>query len=391
MQDAFIMQPLRTPFGRYAGKHSSTRPDDLLAGLIRTWVDRTGADANAIDEVIIGNANGAGEENRNVARMSSLLAGLPVQTPGVTVNRLCGSSLEAIVQATRAVRTGDASAVLAGGVESMTRAPLVLPKPARAFAAHDITAESTTLGWRLVNPAMPTEWTISLGAANEHLARRWKISRSAQDAFALRSHELAAKAWRDGRYSTSVTAGDGAERDESVREDASIAALAGLRPAFDDDGTITAGNASPLSDGASVVMVGDSSAARSLGVEPSIRIAASATVGNDPRDFGIAPIEAAHRAARRAGISLSDLGAIELNEAFAVQSLICISEWGVRDDLVNAWGGAIAIGHPLGASGGRLVGTLAERMTHGGIRWGMASLCVGVGQGMALILENTAA
>ncbi|MFF4988983.1 thiolase family protein [Streptosporangium saharense] len=385
---AFLYGSARTPFGRFGGGLAGIRPDDLAAGVIRGLL--TGLDPGAIDEVVWGNANGAGEENRNVARMAALLAGLPVSVPGTTVNRLCGSSLDAAMTGSRMIETGDAEIVLTGGVESMTRAPWVLPKPSRAFPAGDVTAVSTTLGWRLVNPAMPKEWTVSLGEANEQLQERFGISRERQDAFAVRSHRLAHAAWEQGFYDDLVLPVPGTDltRDESVRPGTSVEALAALKPAFRADGTITAGNASPLSDGAGAVLLGSEQAADVLGRTPIARIAGRGTAALDPRMFGYAPVEAADLALRRAGVGWGRVGAVELNEAFAVQALACVDAWGVDPGIVNTRGGAIAIGHPLGASGSRVLGTLAKVLVERGERWGVAALCIGVGQGLAVVLEN---
>jgi acetyl-CoA acyltransferase len=340
-----------------------------------------------------GCANQAGEDNRNVGRMAVLLAGLPTSVPATTVNRLCGSSLDAAMQASRTIETGDADVVVAGGVESMTRAPWVLPKPDRAFPAGNTTAVSTTLGWRLVNDRMPAEWTVSLGEANEQLAQRFSISRERQDEFAARSHALAAQAWADGFYDDLVVPVQGAElaRDESIRDGSTPDRLAGLRPSFrpaDQGGTITAGNASPLNDGAAAVLLGSESAAGLLGRDPVARIAGRGAHALDPQDFGYAPVEAANAALARAGIGWSDVAAVELNEAFAVQSLACVDAWGIDPGIVNARGGAIAIGHPLGASGARVLATLAKRLADSGERWGVAAICIGVGQGLAVVLEN---
>jgi acetyl-CoA acyltransferase len=343
-----------------------------------------GIEDEQVDDVVLGNANGAGEDNRNVGRMAALLAGLPTSVPGVTVNRLCGSSLEATFAASRAVETGDARLVVAGGVESMTRAPWVVPKPARGYPAGNAEMVSTALGWRLVNPRMPAEWTASLGECNEQLADRFEISRERQDEFAVRSHRLAHQAWEDGFYDDLVVPLDELARDEGIRPDATAESLGGLRPAFRPDGTITPGNASPLSDGASALLIG----ARDSGPEPLARIAGRGVHAVDPQDFGYAPIEAANRALARAGIGWGDVGAVELNEAFAVQSLVCLDGWPVDPERVNTRGGAIAIGHPLGASGARVVGTLAHVLRERGERWGVAAICIGVGQGLAVVLEN---
>ena len=388
---AYVYDALRTPFGRFNGALAKVRPDDLAATVLKAVLARSPElDPARIDEVTYGLANGAGEDNRNVGRMAVLLAGLPVSVPGNTVNRLCGSSLDAAMGAARMIETGDAEIVVAGGVESMTRAPWVMPKPDRAFPAGNVTAVSTTLGWRLVNPAMPEEWTAGLGECNEQLQEKYGISRERQDAFAARSHQWAAQAWDAGFYDPLVVPVDGVDlaRDEGIRPDSTAESLAKLKPSFRPDGTITAGNASPLNDGASAVLIGSESAAATIGRDPVARIAGRSAFANDPRDFGYAPVEAANRALARAGIGWDDVGAVELNEAFAVQSLACVDAWRVDPDLVNTRGGAIAIGHPLGASGGRVLGTLAEVLRRDGKRWGVAAICIGVGQGLAVVLEN---
>jgi acetyl-CoA acyltransferase len=383
----------RTPFGRYGGGYAEVRPDDLaVAALTGVLGKAPGLDPARIDDVMWGNANGAGEENRNVGRMAVLLAGLPTSVPATTVNRLCGSSLDAAIMASRAVESGDAEIVLAGGVESMTRAPWVLPKPTRAYPATDLAAVSTTLGWRLINPRMPAEWTVSLGECNEQLQQKFGISRERQDEFAARSHRLAAAAWADGFYDALAVPVPGAElaRDESIRPDTTPEKLAGLKPSFRPDGTITAGNASPLNDGAAALIIGSEAAGATIGVEPLARIAGRAAHALDPQLFGFAPVEAAAAALRRAGIGWSDVGAVELNEAFAVQSLACVDAWGIDPEIVNTRGGAIAIGHPLGASGARILGTLAHVLRERRERWGVAAICIGVGQALAVVLENTA-
>jgi acetyl-CoA acyltransferase len=393
MTAAYLYDAVRTPFGRFGGALAEVRPDDLAAVTLRAVLDRSpGLDPAAIGDVVWGNANGAGEDNRNVGRMAALLAGLPVSVPATTVNRLCGSSLDAAMAASRTVESGDADVVVAGGVESMTRAPWVLPKPSRAFPAGNVTAVSTALGWRLVNERMPAEWTVSLGEANELLADRSGVSRERQDAFAARSHRLAAAAWDAGRYDDLVVAVPGVDlaRDEGIRPDTSEERLAALKPSFRPDGTITAGNASPLSDGASALLLGNESAADALGRAPVARVAGRGAHAVEPQHFGIAPVEAAERALARAGITWADVAAVELNEAFAVQSLACVDGWGVDPDIVNAWGGAIALGHPLGASGARVLGTLAGRLRVSGDRWGVAAICIGVGQALAVVLENVA-
>ena len=384
----------RTPFGRYGGALAGSRPDDLAAIALKGVLDKAPAlDPAQVEDVVWGCANQAGEDNRNVGRMAVLLAGLPTSVPASTVNRLCGSSLEAAILASRTVDAGDADIVVAGGVESMTRAPWVLPKPEKAFPAGNATAVSTTLGWRLVNPNMPEAWTASLGECNEQLATRFGISRERQDEFAAGSHERAAQAWAHGFYDDLVVPVEGVDlaRDESIREGSTVEKLAGLQPAFRSDGSITAGNASPLNDGAAAVLIGSESAAEALGLAPMARIAGRGVHALNPQDFGIAPVEAANQAVARAGISWDDVAAVELNEAFAVQSIACVDEWKIDPAIVNAKGGAIAIGHPLGASGARVVGTLAKRLAESGDRWGVAAICIGVGQGLALVLENVEA
>ncbi|MEU2779626.1 thiolase family protein [Streptomyces sp. NPDC007162] len=391
---AFLYAATRTPFGRYNGALAGVRPDDLAAAAITSTLARVpGLDPAAVDDVVWGNANGAGEENRNVGRMAALLAGLPVSVPGTTVNRLCGSSLDAAMTASRTIESGDAEVVLTGGVESMTRAPWVLPKPAKPFPAGDVTAVSTTLGWRLVNPRMPKEWTVSLGEANEQLRERFGITRERQDAFAARSHQLAHAAWESGFYDDLVVPLDGVDltRDEGVRAGSTPEVLAGLKPVFrtpEQGGTITAGNASPLNDGASAVLLGSERAAATIGADPLARIAGRGVTALEPQAFGYAPVEAANRALARAGIGWDQVGAVELNEAFAVQSLACLDAWKIDPALVNQKGGAIAIGHPLGASGGRILATLAKVLRETRQRYGVAAICIGVGQGLAVVLEN---
>lgn len=320
--------------------------------------------------------------------MAVLLAGLPASVPATTVNRLCGSSLDAAIIASRTLESGDADIVVAGGVESMTRAPWVLPKPDRAFPVGHFTALSTTLGWRLINPAMPKEWTVSLGECNELLQEKFSISRERQDAFAVRSHRLAAQAWADGFYGDLVLPLEALARDEGIRPGTDPDKLAALKPSFRPDGTITAGNASPLSDGASAVLLGTAAAADRIGPAPVARIAGRGVYAAEPQMFGFAPVEAAEQALRRAGIRWSDVGAVELNEAFAVQSLACVDAWDIDPEIVNTRGGAIALGHPLGASGGRLLGTLAKVLRERRERWGVAAICIGVGQALAVVLEN---
>jgi acetyl-CoA acetyltransferase family protein len=382
---AYVLDAVRTPFGRYGGALAGVRPDDLAAHVVRTIVERN--PGIELDDVMFGNANGAGEDNRDVARMAVLLAGLPTSVPGTTINRLCGSSLDAAMQASRAVETGDADLVLVGGVESMSRAPWVLLKPDKGFPAQAQTLHSTTLGWRMVNPEMPEQWTISLGESAEKLASMYDISREAQDAFALRSHTNAAKAWNDGFYDGWVVPVPDTEleRDEGIRSDSSMEKLAKLKPAFVKNGTVTAGNSSPLNDGASAVLIGSEKA----GLQPLARIAGRGTYAVDPDVFGIGPVEAANRALKRAGITWDDIDVAELNEAFASQSLACLADWPLDPEKLNPHGGAIALGHPLGASGARILGTLAHGLKRTGGRYGIAAICIGVGQGLAVVLEAT--
>jgi acetyl-CoA acetyltransferase family protein len=391
MTASFLYAATRTPFGRFGGALAEVRPDDLAAVAIRGVLAKAPElDPAVIGDVVWGNANGAGEDNRNVGRMAVLLAGLPVTVPATTVNRLCGSSLDAAMMASRVIESGDADVVLSGGVESMTRAPWVLPKPSRAFPAGNVTAVSTTLGWRLVNERMPAEWTVSLGEANEQLQEKFAISRERQDEFAARSHRLADEAWTSGFYDGLVVPVEGVDltRDESIRPGSTAEKLAGLKPSFRPDGTITAGNASPLNDGASAVLIGSEAAAARVGLAPVARIAGRGAAALEPQLFGFAPVEAAEAALRRAGISWSDVSAVELNEAFAVQSLACVDAWDIDPEIVNTKGGAIAIGHPLGASGGRILGTLAAGRAEYGDRGGVAAICIGVGQALAVVLEN---
>jgi acetyl-CoA acetyltransferase family protein len=391
MNDVFVYEAVRTPFGRYGGALAGVRPDDLAAYALTALLERAGDfDPALIDDVFLGDANAAGEDNRDVARMAVLLAGLPTSVTGVTVNRLCGSSLEAAIQATRAIRCGEASLAVAGGVESMSRAPWILLKPSRAYPAGPETLHSSTLGWRMVNPRMPEQWTISLGASAEKLADSYAISRDAQDAFALRSHQLALAAYeQDALGEVVAVPGVELERDEGIRSDTTLEKLAELPAAFVDGGTVTAGNSSPLSDGASMALLGDESAGAMLGREPLARIVATGAHGVDPDVFGIAPVEAVNIALKRAGIGWGDVVCVELNEAFASQSLACLAGWPELDpELVNARGGAIAIGHPLGASGTRVLGRVAHELRARGGGYGVAAICIGVGQGLAVILEG---
>ncbi|UIR22774.1 thiolase family protein [Streptomyces spinosirectus] len=400
MKDVYIVDAVRTPFGRYNGGLASVRPDDLAAHAIRELLARTPElDPSRIEDVYFGNANGAGEENRNVGRMAALLAGLPTSVPGVTVNRLCASGLEAVIQAARAIAAGDASIAVAGGVESMTRAPYVLPKNDRPFPAAHTELYSTTLGWRMVNPKMDPQWTIPLGESAELIADKHKISREQQDEFALASHQKAAAAREQGLFDAELAPVAVPQRkgdpvvltsDEGIRADASLSAMAGLKPSFRPDrGTVTAGNASPLSDGAAALLLTDEAGLEATGREPLARVGATAVSAIDPHYFGLAPVEAVSRALHKAGRTFADLDVLELNEAFAAQVLGCLAEWPDLDPAVlNPQGGAIALGHPLGASGARLAGTVAHQLARRGSGTGVATLCIGVGQGLALILER---
>ncbi|MFF8946748.1 thiolase family protein [Streptomyces sp. NPDC014864] len=400
MKTVYLVDAVRTPIGRYNGGLAGVRPDDLAAHALRELLARTPAlDPSRIDDVYLGNANGAGEENRNVARMAALLAGLPTSVPGVTVNRLCASGLEAVIQAARAIAVGDASFAVAGGVESMTRAPYVLPKSDRPFPAGHAELYSTTLGWRMVNPAMDPQWTVPLGESAELIADKHKITREQQDEFALTSHRNAARAQAEGLFDAELAPvavprrkGDPVvlAADECVRQDASLEAMARLKPSFrTEHGTVTAGNASLLNDGAAALLLTDEEGLRALGREPLARVSATGVSATDPQYFGLAPVEATRRALARAGRTFADLDVLELNEAFAAQVLGCLAEWPDFDPVVlNPQGGAIALGHPLGASGARLAGTVAHQLARRGSGVGVATLCIGVGQGLALVLER---
>ncbi|MGW1025999.1 thiolase family protein [Streptomyces sp. NPDC002577] len=400
MRDVYIVDAVRTPVGKYNGSLAPVRPDDLAAHAIRELLARTPElDPSRIGDVYFGNANGAGEENRNVARMAGLLAGLPTSVPGVTVNRLCASGLEAVIQAARAIALGDASIALAGGVESMTRAPYVLPKNDKPFPAGHTELYSTTLGWRMVNPTMDPQWTIPLGESAELIADKHKITREQQDEFALASHRKAAAAQAAGLFDAEIAPVSIPQRkgepvvfaaDESVRADASLAAMAKLKPSFrKENGTVTPGNASPLNDGAAALLLVDEEGLKATGREPLARVSASGVSAIDPHYFGLAPVEAVNRALAKAGKTFGDLTTLELNEAFAAQVLGCVAEWPEFDPaILNPRGGAIAIGHPLGASGARLAGTVAHQLAAAGSGTGVATLCIGVGQGLALVLER---
>ena len=398
VRTAWIVASLRTPFGRYGGALASVRPDDLAAAVIRALVERSGIDPALIEDVILGCANQAGEDNRNVARMAALLAGLPVEVGGLTVNRLCGSGLQAINSAAHAIAVGDGDVFVAGGVESMSRAPYVMLKPESAFerGTHDLV--DTTLGWRFVNPALAAGYhPYSMGETGENVAERSGISREDQDAFALVSQRRTAAAIAAGRYAEqlvpiSIPARKGesivVDADEQPRPDTSAEALARLKPAFREGGTATAGNSSGINDGASASLVVEAGRARSLGLRPMARILATAVAGVDPAVMGLGPIPATRKALGRAGLTVADLDLVELNEAFASQSVACIRELGLDPDRVNVDGGAIALGHPLGASGGRLITSLVHSLRRTGGRYGLATMCIGVGQGIATVVER---
>ena len=389
MPATYIYDAVRTPFGRAGGALSGVRPDDLAAIVMKAAVERTGLDPARIEEVVFGDANQAGEDNRNVARMGALLAGFPTSVPGVTVNRLCGSSVEAVIQGSRAIEAGDADIVLAGGVESMSRAPFVVEKSPKPWpAVGNQTLWNTSIGWRMVNTALPAEWTISNGQSAEKLAQIYDISRDAQDEFSLQSHTRAAQAWADGLFDDEIVQVPGAEltRDEGIRPDTTREKLASLKTLFAADGTVTAGNSSSINDGASAVLLGREGA---MDAEPLARITGRGVFGNDPDVFGVAPVEAANRALARAGRTWADVDLVELNEAFASQSLACLKLWTDLDPAkLNVHGGAIAIGHPLGASGGRIIGRAAHELKRRGGGVAVAAICIGVGQGLAVVLER---
>jgi 3-oxoadipyl-CoA thiolase len=400
--EALIIDALRTPMGRFRGGLSSVRPDDLAALVVERAVDRSGADPGAICDVYMGAANQAGEDNRDVARMAVLLAGLPVDVPGVTVNRLCASGLEAVNQASRALRLGEGDLYLAGGVESMSRAPWVVPKPEAALPRGPQTMHDTALGWRLVNPRMAERHsTESMGETAENVAERYGISREAQDEFALRSHRraLAAAESRFAQEMVPVKAPPAGGRgepmtvdaDEGPRADTTLEKLGSLRPAFREGGTVTAGNASTLNDGAACLVLASPERASAMGADPLARVVSIGVAGVDPAYMGIGPVQAIPKALAAAGLELDEVDLIEINEAFAAQVLACVRELGIDEERLNVNGGAIALGHPLGCSGARLLTTLVWEMRRRGARYGIASLCVGVGQGVATVVENPAA
>ena len=402
MPEAVIVDAVRTPMGRYGGALAGVRPDDLAAHVIRAAVERTAIDPAEVEDVYFGAANQAGEDNRDVARMASLLAGLPVSVPGVTVNRLCASGLEAANQASRAIRLGEGDLYVAGGVESMSRAPWVVPKPERGLPRGAQTMHDTALGWRLVNPRMAELYsTESMGETAENVAERYGVTREEQDEYALRSHRRAVAAAEDGRFADEIVPVDApsvdgrseakVERDEGPRADTSLEALGRLRPAFREDGTVTAGNSSTLNDGAACLILASEERAAALGARPLARIVAIGVAGVDPAYMGIGPVEAIPRALRAAGLAIEDVDLIEINEAFAAQVIACVRELAIDEEKLNVNGGAIALGHPLGCSGARLLTTLAWELRRRGGRYGIAALCVGVGQGVATVIENPGA
>ncbi|MGI8461425.1 MAG: thiolase family protein [Solirubrobacterales bacterium] len=401
MPDAQIIEAVRTPMGRYRGALASVRPDDLAARVVGAAAERAGIDPAEVVDVYMGAANQAGEDNRDVARMASLLAGFPVSVPGVTVNRLCASGLEAINQASRALRLGEGELYLAGGVESMSRAPWVTAKPEIAQPRGPQTMYDTALGWRLINPKMAElHSTEAMGETAENVEERYGVSREDSDAFALRSHQRALEAQRAGRFDDELIAVEIAGRkgatttvalDEGPREDTTLERLANLRPAFRDGGVVTAGNASTLNDGAACLVMASERKAAELGAEPLGRIVSIGVAGVDPAVMGIGPVEAIPKALDAAGLTLEQIDLIEINEAFASQVLACARELGIDEERLNVNGGAIALGHPLGCSGARLVTSLVYELRRRGARYGIASLCVGVGQGLATVIENPAA
>lgn len=399
MKEVFIIDPLRTPVGKYGGALASVRPDDMAALVLKALVERTGIPAEAIDDVIMGCANQAGEDNRNIARMAVLLAGLPDSVPGVTVNRLCASSLEAVIQAARAIGCGEAEVMIAGGVESMSRAPYSMPKNATgSIQFGNLTAYDTALGWRYPNEKMKKLFPLeSMGETAENIYEQYNISREDQDEFALRSHQRAVEAQKNGIFNDEIVPvlipqrkGDPVvvDTDEQPRSDSSLEQLAKLRPAFREGGSVTAGNSSSLNDGAAALLLASAEAVRRYNLTPIARYVSGAAAGVDPRVMGIGPAFAIPKALQLAGLSLDDLDLVELNEAFAVQSLACVRALHLDPEKVNIHGGAIAIGHPLGMSGARITGTLLRSMQRGNARYGVASLCIGVGQGLAAVFEK---
>jgi 3-oxoadipyl-CoA thiolase len=396
-RDTLIIDAVRTPVGRHGGALAGVRPDDLLAIAIKALVERTGVPVDQIEDVVMGCTNQAGEDNRNVARMSSLLAGLPIETAGQTVNRLCGSGLQAIVSAGHAVHAGEGDVFITGGVESMSRAPYVMLKPEKGFARGRPQLEDSVLGWRFVNPQMPRGWTISLGETAEVVAARYAISREEQDRLAFESQDRAAAAIRAGRFADEIVPIEIPQRkgaplvvdtDEHPRPETTLETLAGLRPAFKDDGTVTAGSSSGLNDGAAALLLMSRARAEKLGFQGMARIIASAVAGVDPACMGLGPIPATQKALERAGLAVADLDLVELNEAFAAQALACIRELGLDWQKTNVNGGAIALGHPLGCTGARLMTTLVHELRRRDARYGLCTMCVGVGQGIATIVQS---
>lgn len=393
MTSSFIVDAVRSPVGRIGGALAGVRPDDLGATVLSSLVARNDSlDPASIDDVVFGNSNGAGEENRNVARMSLLLAGYPVTVPGTTVNRLCGSGMEALSQASRAIEVDDAEIVVAGGVESMTRAPYVVQKAERAFPREHTQMYSTTLGWRMDNPKMPAQWRVALGEGAEILVDEFGISRDAQDVFALSSHHRAQRAWHAGYFDDEIALvpGTSLTSDESIRGDSTLDKLSALAPVFRTSGSVTAGNSSPMNDGAAALLLMSEGALSKSDLTPLARIAGRGASGIEPHRYGLGPVKAAELALQRAGITWRDLDVVELNEAFAAQALACLMSWPELDPaLVNPNGGAIAIGHPVGASGARILTTLAHELHRRGGGWGLATMCIGVGQGIAVVLDAT--
>jgi 3-oxoadipyl-CoA thiolase len=401
LPEPVIIDAVRTPIGRYAGVLSSVRPDDLAARAISAAVQRTGIEPSEVGDVFFGATNQAGEDNRNVARMGLLLAGLPVSVPGVTVNRLCASGLEAVSQAARAIRAGEGDLLLAGGVESMSRAPMVGLKPERGFPRGGMQLEDTTIGWRLVNPLMrELHGTDSMGETAENVAERYDVSREDQDALALESHRRAIAAQEAGLFDDELVTVDAPQpkgapvtvhADEGPRPDTTAERLAALRPVFREGGSVTAGNSSQINDGAACLTLCSAERAKELGAEPLARVIATGAAGVEPSYMGVAPVPATQLALERAGLKIEDIDLIELNEAFAAQVLASIRQLGVPHEKLNVNGGAIALGHPLGASGARLIGTLAHELRRSGKRYGVATMCIGVGQGLATVIENPSA